>query len=262
MRPPTRDLGAVLLALSACGRFGFGDRAEVDSLPVDPYTAVVLADQPLAYWRLGDTSALAMTDLSGHGHTGTATTGVTLGSSSLLASSVDSAASFDGTTGYVLVPDHVELRLQSAITMEAWIRATSFDHAAGAPYPRILHKGSIGNTGYALLAHQIGTTNAANLRVEIEGIGTLGISGTTVLQPGVTYHVAATWDGATLAVYVDGVLDASLAASGAIPTTADPIQLGRRPDNTRYWAGVLDEVAIYGRALAASQIAMHAAVGR
>jgi len=205
---------------------------------------------------------LAIADRTGNAHDGTATSGVTLGSPGLLASSADVAASFDGTSGYILVPDRPELRLQTAITLEAWIRAASFDHAAGAPYPRIVHKGTSGNTGYALMGFQNGTTNSALLRVELDGLDTPGLTGATVLVPGVTYHVAATWDGAMISLYVDGVLDGSTAATGTIPATTDSVQIGRRPDNLRYWAGVLDEIAIYGTALSPSQIAYHAVVGR
>lgn len=264
----------LLLCLSACGRFGFGNDPIADGpamgasdandsgidTMLDPYAAAVLADAPIGYWRLGEASG-AIADSSGHQYSGTVTGGVTLARPGLYASP-DTAAGFDGATGYIWVGDDPLLRVSSQISLEAWINAASFDHAAAGQFPRVVHKGSIGNTGYALMAYQIGTTNTANIRIELEGLTQPGVTGATTLMPNTTYHVVGSWDGSAIKVYVNGTIDGTVAATGAIPMTNDLLDIGRRPDSQRYWAGVLDDVAVYDHALTPTRIAAHYAAGQ
>ncbi len=67
-------------------------------------------------------------------------------------------------------------------------------------------------------------------------------------------HLAATYDGATLRLFVNGVQVASVARSGAIATSADPLQIGGDPIYGQYFAGRIDEVRVYNTALTAAQI--------
>ncbi len=64
--------------------------------------ATVLADQPIAYWRLGDTSGTTAVDATGNGYDGTYSDPVT---HTLAAPSDDGAAVFDGKDDFVTVPD-------------------------------------------------------------------------------------------------------------------------------------------------------------
>jgi hypothetical protein len=70
-------------------------------------------------------------------------------------------------------------------------------------------------------------------------------------------HVAATWDGATKQVYVDGVLSTSSAAT--ILDSTLPSRLGADVDGgtpLHFYVGGMDEVRIYARALSANEVAM------
>ncbi len=68
------------------------------------------------------------------------------------------------------------------------------------------------------------------------------------------FHLAATWDGKTAAIYLDGQLKHSVACvGGPIPDTAGCLlNIGRSWDSS--WRGKLDEVRIYRRALNAVEI--------
>ena len=88
------------------------------------YADVVLADAPLAYWRLGESGGTQMGDGSGSGAQGAYTGGVTLGAPGALATDADTAADFDGVSGTASVP--LDLSPRSALTLEFWLKWTGF----------------------------------------------------------------------------------------------------------------------------------------
>ena len=67
-------------------------------------------------------------------------------------------------------------------------------------------------------------------------------------------HLAATYDGATMRLYVNGVQVASRAQTGAIATSTNPLQIGGDSIYGQYFAGRIDEVRIYNRALSVAEI--------
>ena len=62
-------------------------------------------------------------------------------------------------------------------------------------------------------------------------------------------HLAVTYDGETLRLYVDGAETSHLSLSGGISRTAKPLWIGGDRPFGEYFAGVIDEVRIYDRAL-------------
>ena len=67
-------------------------------------------------------------------------------------------------------------------------------------------------------------------------------------------HVALTYDGATLRLFVNGVQVASTAAGGAIQASSNPLWIGGNNPYGEYFAGVIDEAQVYNRALAAAEV--------
>jgi hypothetical protein len=120
------------LAASLCAGLVLGLVSGVVSLvgtglhaaAVSRYASTVLADHPLGYWRLGESSGTTAFDSSGNGHNGTYVGGVTLGVPGLIGNGdPDTAASFSGS-GHV---DLGTLNLNlSTVTLEAWINPTSY----------------------------------------------------------------------------------------------------------------------------------------
>src|SRR5439155_11542233 len=86
--------------------------------------------------------------------------------------------------------------------------------------------------------------------------GTFGadLYGTSALTANTWAHLAATYDGATMRLYVNGVQVASRAQTGAIATSTNPLQIGGDSLYGQYFAGRIDEVRIYNRALSAAEI--------
>ena len=85
------------------------------------------------------------------------------------------------------------------------------------------------------------------------GVSRAWVHGSTDLTDNQWHHVAATYDGSVMKVYVDGVLEGSKTASGAISTGIADVLIGSR-DNRFYYTGSLDDIRIYDRTLSESAI--------
>ena len=66
-----------------------------------PYGSAVMQDQPLAYWRLGESSGTLAADFSGNTRDGNYNGGVTLGQPGAVSGDPDTASLFNGSSGYV-----------------------------------------------------------------------------------------------------------------------------------------------------------------
>ena len=91
------------------------------------------------------------------------------------------------------------------------------------------------------------------------GGGTLGSSdvetyGTAALAANTWTYLAVTYDGATLRLYVNGTQVSSLAQTGNIATSTNPLQIGGDSIYGQYFKGMIDEVRVYNVALTAAQI--------
>jgi hypothetical protein len=144
----------------------------------------------------------------------------------------------------------------SALTVEAWI---SGDVWAGANRAILTHDAGSG----AQRAFQVEVSSAGKLFLNVWNTGgTLyTATGATTLSLTTAYHVVATYDGSTAKVYVNGIQDASVAATGTMRTSsalmwlgAENAGAGARVSN---YNGILDEVAVYGTALSAARILAH-----
>ncbi|HEX7700179.1 MAG TPA: hypothetical protein VF403_05645 [Kofleriaceae bacterium] len=88
---------AVLLLVTAC-RLNFDDVGRsVDAPSLSSYEQAVIADHPIAYWRLDDTGTIAHDELGMHD--GNFSSGVTTGVAGALVDDPDRATSFDGIVG-------------------------------------------------------------------------------------------------------------------------------------------------------------------
>lgn len=222
------------------------------------YNAIVLSDAPLAYWKLNETTGTTAADSSGNALSGTYAGSYTLASAP--PSNAPGAVLLDGIIGYVNCGTPAALNITAAWTLEAWIYLTAKPNGAGIiceAYP-----GS-GNVLYALAFSNATGVGASTLMC---GFYT-GTAWRAIVGPSPSinawHHVAATWDGTTLRLYLDGTQVASGTPAATPVAGNNGIYLGRRWDtySSPYFPGRLAAAAIYGTALSAARIATHYSAG-
>lgn len=115
------------------------------------YAQSVLADGPLAYWRLGETSGTVAVNATGHGYVGTYTGTVTVGQAGTLTGDGNTAALFDGSNGYLGMPHTAPLQATIAMTAKVQMKKT-VDRA----YEWLVAKTGYPNQEWALLTNASG----------------------------------------------------------------------------------------------------------
>jgi len=217
------------------------------------YASEVLADSPLAYWRLGDASGTTATDSSGNSRPGTYVSSPTLGAGSPVGSDLTNTAMTVGAnSGQCCSTASASWMNVSALTVECLANITSAVDGSNGDALVSRYDGSgfnwlLWRNTSGLLAFQI--RNNSGTAYDITGPSvTLGL----------TYHVAATFDGSNVALYVAGASVASTAVTGTVQTGSAPIDIGRYSGSSVTIPGAtFDEVAIYGTALSAGRLSAH-----
>jgi len=211
-----------------------------------PYAGTILADGPAAYWRFGEASGPTATDVTGNGLNGTYVGGTTLGQTAGLNGDPDKAVSLNGT-GYITVASAPALQTNK-VTIELWVKKV-----AATSYGMYVTK-NLGPGGgwFELMNAQDGS----HLEFRVTGDPGATLDSVTSLAINAWYDVAVTYDGATATLYINGALDNSLATNVTPTQTSDPVLIGRRADGY-YNNAILDELAIYSKALTPAQILSH-----
>ena len=166
---------------------------------------------------------------------------------------VGSGNAYDFSSDNIIIPNSTSLSPTSTITVEAWIKADSW--AANSWQNVIVSKDgwASGNQGYTLRAGANGTLSF-NLAF---GPSWYEAESAPVMVAGRWYHVAGTYDGSNINVYINGELAGTTPISGTINQGSYDVSIGNivyAPGGTRYFDGIIDEVRIWGTALPQSSI--------
>ena len=133
------------------------------------------------------------------------------------------------------------------MTHEAWVRPTAL-----AGYNTVMLKE---RTGYyavrPVCEHATPVVRQANVFTTAQ---TTSCRGTTQLPLNTWTHLAPTYDGSVIALYVNGVQAGTLTASGAIVASTGPLKLGGNGIWGEWFNGLIDEVRICNRALTGAEI--------
>jgi endo-beta-N-acetylglucosaminidase D len=144
----------------------------------------------------------------------------------------------------------------AALSLECWVKANSFK--ANNPYISSLMGMEDGGANTALL--RLGDAGIAANQVQFVlqvGTANLKVTSTTRLTAGTWYHIAGTFDGRNMRLYINGVQDATTSAVGNAVANA-PFSLGRNNSSPRILDGWLDELRAWTRALTPAEIAANA----
>jgi hypothetical protein len=240
---------------SASWKTRFSFQPCIDELePRQLLTGTVL-QEPLANFELDEGSGLVADggDVSGSIH-----------QASWVAGHTGSALSFDGVDDHVDLgtPDVVsDVAASGGLTISAWIRLSSVGDAGEA---EIISKaaGSGEQDQFWSLA-AVGAGGQSRLQFQLK-TGADPASGTTTLVASAgnlqanTWHLAvATYDGATMRLYLDGLEVGSTAKTGEVANQGDvSAWIGGNPGDPtgKTWDGLIDEVRLYNRPLSVSEV--------
>ena len=205
--------------------------------PRAPVCAPLPAD--IVSWWPGEGDASDVVD----DNTGTLAGGVTFADGM-----VGEAFLFDGVDGRVEVPHNPNQNPGSQLTIEAWVNPSSYAHGR-----TIFQKRSPSNVGgyvFESVHAPFGPENSLQFVIMIGGTYTTVQAPANVVSIGTWQHVAATYDGTAMRIYVNGAEVAEMAVSGDIDAVSDPVVMGRNVVSPEIaWDGLIDEISLYARAL-------------
>lgn len=157
--------------------------------------------------------------------------------------------------GAVLVPHSGRLFPRQALTVACWVRSEQPGQDNNWIVNSVFGQGA---TGYRL-----GVLHGKPSFQVPETAWSHHLQGDQPLPVGRWVHLAGTFDGQTMRIYVDGVLRGSLERPGPVNAArGTPLVLGSyAQDHTAYFRGALDDVRLYDRALSPAEIEQLAAAG-
>jgi prepilin-type N-terminal cleavage/methylation domain-containing protein len=159
-----------------------------------------------------------------------------------------SCLSFDGLDDYVDCGSGTSLDITgNKITIEVWAKPSSLaEEYFVAKFP-----GDTVTSGYNFFITSL------NIYFRLgDGTSRFQLSASHGLSANVWYHLVATYNGALMKIYKNGVaFSGSTSFTGNIGTNANPVIIGERNTSSSYFFnGSIDNVRIYDVAIPASQI--------
>jgi hypothetical protein len=216
------------------------------------YRDEVLADNPVAYWRLGETSGTTAADEVGS-YNGTYQGTYTLGEDGPITGG--KAVGFSGASGEMSASPQSAIGDISTATLECWMYRAASGRIVAAGF------GDGNGSRFSILWF-----SDNNIYFSAEKNSTA--FGSVFANLTEWHHLAMVFDGslsgnARIAFYLDGELKARTGGSGTHPATLAAssslgnISAGRENLNNRSSNGRIAEMAIYPTALSAARIAAH-----
>jgi hypothetical protein len=219
------------------------------------YVEEVMADSPIAYWRLGEVGATATAINIGSSSSvnGTYTGGYTYGVTPSISDS-DYAVTLNGSTGYVNVGNlsPFQFTLASSFSLEAWIN----------PIVDSTSRFIVGKNASTAVGggYHLRITSSNTLRFIVNSSASVWKYVDTGVISSVWQHVVATWDGSNPKIYINGTLSSGATQTQgsltSISTTSNFI-IGAAADLLQYFRGSIDEVAVYNTELSQVRAQAH-----
>ncbi len=190
----------------------------------------------VAAYSMNQGAGTTLPDLSGNGNTGTLINGP-----AWTAGKYGTALSFNGSNQRVDVANSASLRLTTGMTLSAWIKPAVVTPA----WRDVIMKGQ--DEYYLVGASSSGGVPATG------GTYTTPLYGSSVTANNWSY-VAATYDGTSLKLYINGVQVAVRNQTAPIKISTGKVGIGGDGYWGQYFNGLIDDVRIYNRALAPAEI--------
>ncbi len=214
----------------------------------------------LGWWKLDDGTGTVATDSSGNGNDG-----IFVGDPEWVAGQFGSGLSFDGLGGERVSLGNLDVE-SGGITLSCWFFANTLD--TPGQDPRMISKAFGGGTNdhiWMMSSSRAGGEKRLRFRLKTNDggqvttlVGGQGSPAERVIPVGEWGHAAATWDGTTMRVFLNGVETGSTDRGGTA-VFVDPsiaAAFGNQPvgAENRPWDGILDDVRIYTKALTSAEL--------
>jgi hypothetical protein len=167
-----------------------------------------------------------------------------------------SALAFNGSNSYVRLPV-LDLSAGSSISLEAWIKPCDL---TSNTVSTIMRQQAFSTTDWRLAFANNGTSLVFGLRT-----GSTYQELAVVVQPssfldGAWHHIAATYDGVTQRLFIDGVSAGSIGRSGKVAFTATNNSLGAEHNGvapSNFFNGQIDEARIWSIGRTSAEITQY-----
>jgi len=233
--------------LSDLDEFIFGFNPNV---PTDPsvirdfiqfdHIGVNEVDTPVALFRFEEpANSQVFADISGQNQLAVCDNSITACPTAGVNGRYGTAIQFDGVDDYVDIPFILNPGTTD-FTSAVWFKVNDFSNS-----PFLMRQTGGSGTGRAWFT----LTTDGRLYTTLGGSA---LYGTTAIQPNTWHHAAVSYDGTTLSLYLDGVLENQTAQ--IVEASTGVLWLGRHTDMNRHLAGALDELVIFDRTLPISEI--------
>jgi len=210
-----------------------------------------LLDDLKGLWHFDEGSGSIVADSSGNNNAGT------IHGANWVKQGNGYCLDFDGIDDYIGIPESNSLDISDFITLEAWIKP---DAIQPTEFPTVISKHIGVNPG---AQYQMGLGN--------EGAGYIGTGykirfasepliidlSTESVVMDEWNHIAVTYDGSTLTYYLNGRVNRQIPLSGPLTHYNANIAIGAAPHLMWYFAGLIDDVRVYRRALTSDEIKSH-----
>ena len=231
--------GTYLLRLTA----GDGQQITADDIAIQVENTT-LSDSRVGHWPLDTIHLRSVSDISGTGNHGMIT-----GNPQVVASPKNGAIRLDGIDDTIKITNSSHLDLSQQITMATWVQpeklATQYLIKKARHNLMNGFELSLSSGGYAFVRfNQQSNQNEYRLNSSIP----YPTDGTTWM------HIAATYDGAEIKIYINGILNKTKPGKFQIATNQFDLGIGAQDNGFRPFQGSLEDVRIYDRALNASEI--------
>ncbi len=153
---------------------------------------------------------------------------------------------------YISIDNRSKFNITEEITVAAWIKVTVFDTqwqtiiAKGDSSWRLSREAQKGTVAF----HMTGVTSYNTGRRD-----NLGVESLVDVNDGKWHHLVGVYDGSKAYMYIDGVLERALDATGTVSVNTRDVCIGENIEaRRRYFQGIIDDVAVFNHALKPAEI--------
>jgi len=199
----------------------------------------------IAWWKFDEIGGNVVEDSSGNGLRGTL-----MGHPQRVSGRIGSALFFDGEDDYVDCGNSPMFDITGSMTIAAWVQVQTFK----VSFSPIITKGD-----EAWRLQRYGSTDSLEFNVSSPlSRPLLALRGGSSVDDGRWHHVAGTYDGRRMCLYLDGELEVSCPLSPVYDMDINdkPVYIGANAHwDDRKWSGLIDDIRIYNYALAPDEVA-------